>query len=205
MLAQKRQGSKGVLTELRIEEKSRRRGLDGEDRRRRPTELGNGPAGWSSGRLGLRVRLLVVLRRCYRVRGGSGVAGGENSGDGPLTCGGAPGKSRPLQVLGSCGETSGSLWASRRGYGDGLQGLGRSAVVGPRRSRNAAQRSKAGRSRSWLGVAVMGRCGRRRCSGAFKESWPRSQYACTRKGIAGDHADELGRGEERKEGDGPTG
>ena len=48
----------------------------------------------------------------------------------------------------------------------------------------------------------MGRCSRRRCSGAFKESWPRSRYACTRKGIAGDHAGELGRGEERKEGGG---
>ena len=71
--------------------------------------------------------------------------------------------------------------------------------------RIAARRSKVGRSRSWLGVAAMGRCSRRRCSGAFKESWPRSRYACTRKGIAGDHAGELGRGGERKEGDGLTG
>ena len=51
----------------------------------------------------------------------------------------------------------------------------------------------------------MGRCRRRRCSGAFKESWPRSRYACTRKGIAGDHTGELERGGERKEGDRLTG
>ena len=71
--------------------------------------------------------------------------------------------------------------------------------------RNAARQSKAGRSRSWRGVAVVGRRGRRRCSGRLKRAGRDLGYACIRKGIAGDHAGELGRGEERKEGDGLTG
>ena len=69
----------------------------------------------------------------------------------------------------------------------------------------AARRSKVGRSRSWLGVAVVGRRGRRRCSGRLKRAGRDLGYVCIRKGIAGDHTGELGRGEERKEGDGLTG
>jgi len=71
--------------------------------------------------------------------------------------------------------------------------------------RIAARRSKVGRSRSRLGVAVMGRRGRRRCSGRLKRAGRDLGYVCIRKGIAGDHTGELGRGEERKEGDGLTG
>ena len=51
----------------------------------------------------------------------------------------------------------------------------------------------------------MGRRGRRRCSGRLKRAGRDLGYACIRKGIAGDHAGELGRAEERKEGDGLTG
>ena len=66
--------------------------------------------------------------------------------------------------------------------------------------RIAARRSKVGRSRSRLGVAVMGRRGRRRCSGRLKRAGRDLGYACIRKGIAGDHAGELGReGKGRKE------
>ena len=48
--------------------------------------------------------------------GGCEVTGGEEIVEaGRLTRGGAPGKSRPLQVMGSCGEASGSFLASRQG------------------------------------------------------------------------------------------
>ena len=57
--------------------------------------------------------------------GGFEVAGGEEIAEASrLTRGGAPGKSRPLQVMGSCGEASGSLLASRRGRCAAPVGLG---------------------------------------------------------------------------------
>jgi len=160
---------------------------------------------WSSGLLDPEVRLVGLLQSWGRGQRESNGAGGDNS---------RWRRDLHLRVVRrNSGETRAEL--VDRGLGEALgveAKLGRWSA-GARAQccgwstaeRIAARRSKVGRSRSWLRVAAMGRCSRRRCSGAFKESWPRSRYACTRKGIAGDHADELGRGEERKEGDGPTG
>jgi hypothetical protein len=57
--------------------------------------------------------------RHVRVHRGLGWSGGRQrqgkSAAQRLTRGGALGKSRPLQVLGSCGEALGSLLASRQG------------------------------------------------------------------------------------------
>ena len=53
--------------------------------------------------------------------GGFEVAGSEEIAEASrLTRGGAPGKSRPLQVMGSCGEASGSFLGLRRSRSGGL-------------------------------------------------------------------------------------
>jgi len=155
---------------------------------------------WSSGLLDPEVRLVGLLQSWGRGQRESNGAGGDNS---------RWRRDLHLRVVRrNSGETRAEL--VDRGLGEALgveAKLGRWSA-GARAQccgwstaeRIAARRSKVGRSRSWLGDAAMGRCSRRRCSGAFKESWPRSRYACTRKGIAGDHAGELGReGKGRKE------
>jgi len=63
--------------------------------------------------------------------GGFEVTGGEEIAEaGRLTRGGAPGKSRPLQVMGSCGEASGSFLGLRRSRSGGLRGWGTSVRRG---------------------------------------------------------------------------
>ena len=160
---------------------------------------------WSSGLLDPEVRLVGLLQSWGRGQRESNGAGGDNS---------RWRRDLHLRVVRrNSGETRAEL--VDRGLGEALgveAKLGRWSA-GARAQccgwstaeRNAARQSKAGRSRSWRGVAVVGRRGRRRCSGRLKRDGRDLGYACITKGIAGDHAGELGRGGERKEGDGLTG
>ena len=92
--------------------------------------------------------------------GGFEVAGSEEIAEASrLTRGGAPGKSRPLQVLGSCGEASGSFLGLRRSRSGGLQGLGCVGAVWPRRSRGAARGRAAQARRARVTAAAAERDG----------------------------------------------
>ena len=155
---------------------------------------------WSSGLLDPEVRLVGLLQSWGRGQRESNGAGGDNS---------RWRRDLHLRVVRrNSGETRAEL--VDRGLGEALgveAKLGRWSA-GARAQccgwstaeRIAARQSKVGRSRSRLGVAVMGRHGRRRCSGRLKRAGRDFGYACIRMGIAGDHAGELGReGKGRKE------
>ena len=87
--------------------------------------------------------------------GGFEVAGGEEIAEASrLTRDGTPGKSRLLQVMGSCGEASGSFLGLRRSRSGGLQGLGHVGAAWPRRSRGAARGGAAQARRARVTAAA---------------------------------------------------
>ena len=79
ILALKKQGDVGKLTEAGIQMRRPCRVVGSEDRRRRSMELGNGLLWWSSGRLDPTARVLVVLRSGTEGQGELWSSGGEQS------------------------------------------------------------------------------------------------------------------------------
>jgi hypothetical protein len=76
-----------MLTEARNRPGAQRSVLDDEVRRRRGTELVAGVDAGVPRPFGSHGLTPGGAAKVPRVRGGSGVAGGEKSGGGPLTCG----------------------------------------------------------------------------------------------------------------------
>ena len=135
-LAHKDKERPGVLAEAWTRAKRQRRVVGVDGRRRRTTKLaGEVDAGGTPGIWNSRSGPRLLCGGAAGVRSDYGPSAARNRGGGSTYPRRRPAQIRPLQVMGSCVEASGSLLELRRGCCVAPVGLGCGGAAWPRRRR----------------------------------------------------------------------